>query len=157
MRAIMIDPFTRKVSEIDTDASLDDLYRLLDVDLITVVQLGAKHAMILDDEGRACMVQAGAPGKGFAKQRVFVENGQELLGEAAPGQRPEPGTGATGKDHGYEYERRITFVLRGAYWTIDAPRETTGAEAFMVHRPRWHDRASGSRQIALPRIHALFD
>ena len=51
MRAIMIDPFTRKVSEIDTDASLDDLYRLLDVDLITVVQLGAKHAMILDDEG----------------------------------------------------------------------------------------------------------
>ena len=110
-----------------------------------------------DDEGRACMVQAGAPGKGFAKQRVFVENGQELLGEAAPGQRPEPGTGATGKDHGYEHERRITFVLRGAYWTIDAPRETTGAEVFMVHRPRRHDRASGSRQIALPRIHALFD
>ena len=51
MRAILIDPFTRKVSEIDTDASLDDLYALLDVDLITVIRVGAGHAMILDDEG----------------------------------------------------------------------------------------------------------
>lgn len=51
MRAILIDPFTRTVSEIDTDASLDDMYRLLDVDLITVIGVGASHAMILDDEG----------------------------------------------------------------------------------------------------------
>jgi len=51
MRAILIDPFTRTVSDIDTDAGLDDLYRILDVDLITVLRVGAGHAMILDDEG----------------------------------------------------------------------------------------------------------
>ena len=51
MRAILIDPFTRTVSEIDTDAGLDDLYDVLQVDLISVVQVGAGHAMILDDEG----------------------------------------------------------------------------------------------------------
>jgi len=51
MRAILIDPFTRTVSDIDTDAGLDDLYRILDVELITVLRVGAGHAMILDDEG----------------------------------------------------------------------------------------------------------
>lgn len=51
MRAILIDPFTRTVTEVDTDAGLDELYQLLDVDLITVMDVGAGHAMILDDEG----------------------------------------------------------------------------------------------------------
>jgi hypothetical protein len=51
MRAILIDPFTRTVSDIDTAASLDDLYEILQVDLITVMRVGASHAMILDDEG----------------------------------------------------------------------------------------------------------
>lgn len=51
MRAILIDPFTRTVSDIDTAAGLDDLYDILQVDLITVMQVGASHAMILDDEG----------------------------------------------------------------------------------------------------------
>lgn len=51
MRAILIDPFTRTVSDIETDASLDDLYAVLQVDLITVMRVGAEHAMILDDEG----------------------------------------------------------------------------------------------------------
>jgi hypothetical protein len=51
MRAILIDPFTRTVSDIDTDAGLDDLYEILQVDLITVLRVGAGHAMILDDGG----------------------------------------------------------------------------------------------------------
>lgn len=51
MRAILIDPFTRTVKDIQTDAGLDDLYKILQVELITVVPLGARHAMILDDEG----------------------------------------------------------------------------------------------------------
>lgn len=51
MRAILIDPFTRTVSDIDTAAGLDDLYEILQVDLITVMQVGASHALILDDEG----------------------------------------------------------------------------------------------------------
>ena len=51
MRAILIDPFTRTVSDVDTDASLDEMYSILGVDLITVMRVGAGHAMILDDEG----------------------------------------------------------------------------------------------------------
>lgn len=51
MRAILIDPFTRTVTDVDTSASLLDMYDLLKVDLITVMQVGAGHAMILDDEG----------------------------------------------------------------------------------------------------------
>lgn len=51
MRTILIDPFTRTVTEHDTDTSLDKLYELLDCECITVVAIGAKHALILDDEG----------------------------------------------------------------------------------------------------------
>lgn len=51
MRAILIDPFTRTVSDVDTSASLLDMYDLLQVDIITVMRVGAGHAMILDDEG----------------------------------------------------------------------------------------------------------
>lgn len=51
MRGIMIDPFTRTIMEVETSASLLDMYDLLQVDLITVVRLTEDHAMILDDEG----------------------------------------------------------------------------------------------------------
>ena len=51
LRAILINPITRTVSDIDTAAGLDDLYDILQVDLITVMRVGAGHAMILDDEG----------------------------------------------------------------------------------------------------------
>ncbi len=51
MRAILIDPFTRNISEVETSASLLDMYDLLQVDCITAVQVGGGHAMILDDEG----------------------------------------------------------------------------------------------------------
>jgi hypothetical protein len=51
MRAILIDPFKREASDIETNAGLDDLYDILQVELITVVPIGAGHAMILDDEG----------------------------------------------------------------------------------------------------------
>jgi hypothetical protein len=51
MRAILIDPFTRTVTEIDIDPSLDNLYSTLHVDMITVVRWDETHALILDDEG----------------------------------------------------------------------------------------------------------
>lgn len=51
MRAILIDPFKREVSDVETDAGLDDMYHILNVDLITVVRVGPGHAMIMDDEG----------------------------------------------------------------------------------------------------------
>lgn len=51
MRAILIDPFTRTISEVDTDASLDDVYTLLDIETLTVVAYDREHALFLDDEG----------------------------------------------------------------------------------------------------------
>lgn len=51
MRAILIDPFTRSISEVDTDASLDDIYSLLDIDTLTVVKYDPDNALFLDDEG----------------------------------------------------------------------------------------------------------
>ena len=75
MRAILIDPFTRTVSEIETDAGLDDLYDILQVEIITVMQVGASHAMILDDEGLL---------KGKIEQEYFRLKGmdQPLAGRA---------------------------------------------------------------------------
>lgn len=51
MRAILIDPFTRSISEVDTAASLDDIYALLDIDTLTVVMYDPDNAIMLDDEG----------------------------------------------------------------------------------------------------------
>lgn len=51
MRAILIDPFTRSISEVDTAASLDEIYTLLDIDTLTVVKYDPDNALFLDDEG----------------------------------------------------------------------------------------------------------
>jgi len=51
MRAILIDPFKRAISEIDIDPSLDNLYSTLNVETITVVGWDKGNALILDDDG----------------------------------------------------------------------------------------------------------
>lgn len=51
MRAILIDPFTRSIDEVDIDPSLDNLYTTLNVELITVVRWDKENALIIDDEG----------------------------------------------------------------------------------------------------------
>lgn len=51
MKGILIDPFKREVSEVETSGKLDDLYAILGVDTITVVTTAEDHALILDDEG----------------------------------------------------------------------------------------------------------
>lgn len=51
MRAILIDPFTKSVEEVTTNGKLDDIYRLLNVELITTVTLSDTDALFLDDEG----------------------------------------------------------------------------------------------------------
>jgi hypothetical protein len=51
VRAILIDPFKREVTEINIDPSLDNLYETLAVEMITVLRWGKDHALILDDEG----------------------------------------------------------------------------------------------------------
>jgi hypothetical protein len=51
MRGILIDPFTRSVSEIETSGKLLEIYELLGVDLITAVSLNENQSLFLDDEG----------------------------------------------------------------------------------------------------------
>jgi hypothetical protein len=51
MRGILIDPFTRTVSEIETSGKLAEIYELLGVELITAVSLGETQSLFLDDEG----------------------------------------------------------------------------------------------------------
>ena len=51
MRAILIDPFTRSITEIEIDPTLNNMYETLGVDLITVVSIKPDHALIIDDEG----------------------------------------------------------------------------------------------------------
>ena len=51
MRGILIDPFTRSVSEIETSGKLAEIYELLGVDLITAVTVGGDQSLFLDDEG----------------------------------------------------------------------------------------------------------
>lgn len=51
MRAILINPFKREVTEVNTDTSLDDIYNLIRCDTITVVPWDEDHALFLDDEG----------------------------------------------------------------------------------------------------------
>lgn len=51
MRGILIDPFAKKVSEIETSGKLAEIYELLGVELITAVSIGEEHSLFLDDEG----------------------------------------------------------------------------------------------------------
>jgi len=51
MRGILIDPFTRSISEIETSGKLADIYELLGVELVTVVSVGEDQSLFLDDEG----------------------------------------------------------------------------------------------------------
>lgn len=51
MRAILIDPFLKTIEEVQTNGKLDDIYRLMQVELITTVTLSDTDALFLDDEG----------------------------------------------------------------------------------------------------------
>jgi len=51
MRGILIDPFTRLVSEVEISGKLLDIYELLGVNLITAVSLNENQSLFLDDEG----------------------------------------------------------------------------------------------------------
>lgn len=51
MRGILIDPFTRTISEIETGGTLAEIYSTLEVELITVVSIGQEDILYIDDEG----------------------------------------------------------------------------------------------------------
>lgn len=49
--AILIDPQTKTVSEVETTGTCEDMYRLIGCDLIDVVYLPHGNMLIVDDEG----------------------------------------------------------------------------------------------------------
>jgi len=52
MRAFLIEPKNKSITEIETDGELDDLYKLIDCHLIDVVILNDEEDVLyLDDEG----------------------------------------------------------------------------------------------------------
>jgi hypothetical protein len=51
MRGILIDPFTRTVTEVETEGNLAAIYELLGVAYVTVVPISGDQAIFIDDEG----------------------------------------------------------------------------------------------------------
>ena len=51
MRAILIDPYARTITEIDHGGGLADLYKILQVELVCAVEISPKDTLWLDDEG----------------------------------------------------------------------------------------------------------
>lgn len=51
MKAIYIDPTTRTIEQIDCKGDIYDMYRLLEINCVTVVHVTAKDDLWLDDEG----------------------------------------------------------------------------------------------------------
>ena len=73
--------------------------------------------------------RAGARG-GAAEERAAVGKRQERLGGRLAGQRPQPGPGAAGEDHGYEGRHRTSSGHGVAPTLPDPPLAATG-----VRRP----------------------
>lgn len=51
MKAILIDPETKTVQQIEYDGDYNSIYKLIGCDTFTVVQLDDGNALFLDDEG----------------------------------------------------------------------------------------------------------
>lgn len=58
MRAILIDPFSYKIMEVDVDGSLASIYSATQCSLITSVEMPNEDVMFLDDEGLFVQNQA---------------------------------------------------------------------------------------------------
>lgn len=51
IRGILIDPFTRTVTEVETEGGLASIYELLGVAYVTVIPISDGQAIYIDDEG----------------------------------------------------------------------------------------------------------
>lgn len=51
MRGILIDPFTKTVTDIQTSGKLAEIYEILGVEIVTAVSVGEDQTLFLDDEG----------------------------------------------------------------------------------------------------------
>jgi len=51
MRAILIDPFNKTVTEVETPAELHDIYKLIQCTIIDAVNVDERHCIYVDDNG----------------------------------------------------------------------------------------------------------
>lgn len=51
MRAILIDPYTRTVTEVDNNGKLDGLYKAIGCEMVEAIRVGDNETMWLDEEG----------------------------------------------------------------------------------------------------------
>lgn len=51
MKAILIDPHARTVTEVQHDGTLEGIYRAIGADCVCTVSLGGRDAIFLDDDG----------------------------------------------------------------------------------------------------------
>jgi hypothetical protein len=51
MKAFLIDPFNREITEVETDGSLESIYALLQVQMIEVVYMDNEDCIYVDEEG----------------------------------------------------------------------------------------------------------
>jgi len=51
MRAILIDPVARTMTEVDYDGDYKSIYRLIDVDMFEVMQISDIESVFIDEEG----------------------------------------------------------------------------------------------------------
>ncbi len=73
MKVFLIDPFTRTITEVDHDDSLESIYRLTQCECFTTFRLNEKHYLLLDDEGLL---------KDLEQQAFFQVHGVPLAGRA---------------------------------------------------------------------------
>ena len=124
MRAILIDPYLASVTEVETTATLADLYRLIGCDTICRLGLAPGLAIYLDDNGLRDQPGALFTFLGYdqplaGRGLVIGEDGPELCGTSVPLEAItgrvvwRPGIEATGLDTITESDRGDGFhVIR---------------------------------------------
>jgi hypothetical protein len=81
MKTLLIDPFTKTVTEHDYDGSLDAMYKLLDCDTVEMVKYNdagkdmfkGEDCLFVDEEGLLCNLDM---------QAFFIIDGKPIAGRA---------------------------------------------------------------------------
>lgn len=123
VRAILIDPFLEKVSEVTIGTDLEQLYTTLGCDLITITRLGVGRDaldMILDDEG---LLKDPSSQKYF-KYKLFS---QPFAGRALLVTSDKGGNTASVPDHIFPYH-----IEKDIIWYTPEQKELDDTMEFKV-------------------------
>lgn len=121
MRAILIDPKTRTITEVEYDGNYKSIYRLIDCDTFTVVQIDDINSIFVDDNGLLNNPRYFFIWKGYAQPLAnkglilgcdeegesiatnlslgYVERHVRFTELSVQGFKPIPDGVTTGKDH----------------------------------------------------------